>query len=617
VRRLHAREIAEGRRWWGANHSRLQAINRTSMTNDFHHAAGPSAWNPGVSSSIPREFQRLETIHWKENVFTGPELVEDFVRITGLPHEELATFRPARLALHEVIVRVTADIAVSEGASEEVFGQNFRLIAGTILADYVAPQMLEIERMYEDLRERIADRVRDVLEAALGQSSDQARPRAFPFNLFKRLRPRRAPAESPGDREYRVVAGFKAEGLSAVDPFERAVFRSLYRVLGAVAATCGRLGSDHAMFAEIVTRHVCNNFGSRMIGRAIAPSIEFAIEKEGYIRVANRAEPVLISLKGASAAGKSSIRPMVKRLLLDSGIEPDGYATISPDVWRRLLLDYDSLGAAYKYAGHLTSREVVVIDAKLDRYIRDKANQARAIPHLLVDRFRFDSFSAQEIGRIRETYAKYVSTIHMYFVVTPPEETVERGWQRALERGRYKAVEDFLGHCVEAYTGMPKVLFRWLGYRHIDYRYYFLDNRVPRGAFPTLIASGDRAHMKVYDPEGLINIERYQKINVEADSRAEVYPAGAEMELGNNSAFLRQCMRRIPVVSFCDGPAGNAYLEVRKGAVQVLDWPTLNRLAGNPPMAAIIREIVPDLVLREPCPFVRAGADCAEPPARA
>ena len=60
-----------------------------------------------------------------------------------------------------------------------------------------------------------------------------------------------------------------------------------------------------------------------------------------------RAAPVLISLKGPSAAGKSSIRPMVKRLMHDSGIEPDAYATISPDVWRRLLLDYDALGEAF------------------------------------------------------------------------------------------------------------------------------------------------------------------------------------------------------------------------------------------------------------------------------
>lgn len=555
------------------------------------------AWSPGVSSRVPREFQHLETIYRPEHTFPGPELVDDFAHMTGLPHEELVMFRPARLVLHEIIVRVTADIVVSEGATEEVFGLNFRRIAETILAGYVAPQRLMLERMHEDLRQRTAERVRAILDARLGTVSEPARPRASVFKLFRRPGPPPASADSPAEREHRMVAACRSDGLSEFDPFERAVFRSLYRVLGAVLATRGQLGPDHALLADLVTRHVCNTFGSRMIGGAIGPLIDAAIAQEGYVRVSNRAAPVLISLKGASAAGKSSIRPMVKRLMLDSGIEPDGYATISPDVWRRLLLDYDSLGDAIKYAGHLTSRELMVIDAKLDRYIRDKANKAQAISHLLVDRFRFDSFSTQEIGRVLQgTYTRYVSTIHMYFIVTPPEETVERGWQRALERGRYKAVDDFLGHCVEAYCGMPRMLFRWLGYQHVDYRYYFLDNRVPKGAFPMPIARGDRARMEVYDPEGLINIDRYQKINIGARSREEVYPSGPEMETRNNVSFLRQCIRRIPVVRFFDGPEGTAWLEARDGRFAVVDSATFAKFAGDERMGAILREIAPDLI---------------------
>ncbi len=563
-----------------------------------HADTGHTAWNPGVASRIPREFQPLETIHRAEHVFPGPELVEDYVRITGLPHEELVMFRPARLVLHEVIVRVTADIAVSEGASEEVFGQNFRRIAGTILSDYVMPRMAEFEGLHEDLRRRTAERVRTILDARFGAVTEAPRPRAFRFGLFKRAAPDRAVlAEASADREHRVVATLKADGQAASDPFERALFRSLYRILGAVLATRGRVGSDHAVLTELVTRHVCNQFGSRLIGGAIAPLVDAAIEREGYARVVNRAAPVLISLKGASASGKSSIRPMVKRLMLDSGIEPDGYATISPDVWRRMLLDYESLGEAYKYAGHLTSREVMVIDAKLDRYIRDKAHQAKAISHLLVDRFRFDSFSTQEIGRVLQgTYTRYVSTIHMYFIVTPPEETVERGWQRALERGRYKAVEDFLGHCVEAYSGMPRVLFRWLGYRHVDFRFYFLDNRVPKGAFPTPIACGDGEQMTIYDPEGLVNIDRYQKIDIDARSPEAVYPPGPAMETRNNLGFLRQCLRRIPVVTFLDGPEGKAWLEVRNGRFTIMDAATFDRVAREERIAAILREIAPELL---------------------
>ena len=49
-----------------------------------------------------------------------------------------------------------------------------------------------------------------------------------------------------------------------------------------------------------------------------------------------------------------------------------------------------------------------------------------------------------------------------------------------------------LGHAIEAYTGMPKIFFKWLAYRSPEFRYAFLDNRVPKGQFPTTIARGNQ-----------------------------------------------------------------------------------------------------------------------------
>jgi hypothetical protein len=459
--------------------------------------------------------------------------------VTGLPQQELAAFRPQRLALHEIIIRVTADIAVAEGDEEEDFGRNFRRIASKIHDDHVLPHMDGIADAWADVGRRSDALVRQLLTEIL-----LAPPPAVPRGWFSRWRAQKRPAareESAAERDYRIIATCKAMGLAERDPLRRAACKSLYRVLGAIAGKRGRLGADRDLLAKLVTRHVCNSHGSRVIGQLIAPMVAAAIEREGYARVATQEKPVLVSLKGASAAGKSSLRPMLKQLLREQGMAADGYATISPDVWRRLLLDYASLGPARKYAGHLTSRELMVIDGKLDRYIRDQADRIGAIPHLLVDRFRFDSFTAEKVGRVlHDTYARYVDTMYMYFIVTPPEETVERGWQRALERGRYKAVEDFLAHGVEAYRGMPKLLFKWLASPRPEFRYVFLDNRVPRGSFPKTIARGDRGGMVIYDPVALVDIERYQKIDIHAGSPAEVYPPAADLAAAANCGFLRR-----------------------------------------------------------------------------
>ena len=553
-----------------------------------------SAWNPGVGPGIPRQFRALETIFRPECAATSAEEIDELAALTGLPAEELTVFRPQRLALHEIIIRVTADIAVAEGEEEEDFGRNFRRIASRLHEVCVAPRLEQIEAVYTELARNAEVMVRGILSETLFQPPAPAPARSW-FGRWRAQEP--AQPQPAADREHRIVADYKAMGLAAADPLRRAAFRSLYRVLGAIAGKRGRLGADQDLLAMLVVRHLCNRQGSQMIGELIAPMVDAAIEREGYARVATREKPVLISLKGASAAGKSSLRPMLKQVMREQGIDADGYATISPDVWRRLLLDYESLGPARKYAGHLTSRELMVIDGKLDRYLRDRANREGGIPHLLVDRFRFDSFTAERVGRVlHDTYAKYVDTMYMYFIITPPEATVERGWQRALERGRYKAVEDFLGHGVEACRGMPKLLFKWLASPRPDYRYVFLDNRVPKGTFPKTVARGDRHGMSIYDPLALVDIERYQKINIHAGSPAQVYPPAAEMAVAANCGFLRECVRRIPRIELIEPASGIAYLRVSRDRVDILDATVLARALGNAELATALTAMAPGIV---------------------
>ena len=564
------------------------------MASETAVAAEYSAWNPGVGAGIPREFRALETIFRPECALTGVDEIDELAALTGLPHEELTAFGAQRLALHEIIIRVTADIAVAEGEEEEDFGRNFRRIAGRIRDAYVAPRLDEIERVHADLGRRAESLVRRILATTLF-----APPKPAARGWLGRWRAQKRPNAESGsvaEREFRILAEYKTLGLSTDDALLRAVYRSLYRVLGAIVGKRGRLGADQDLLAKLVVRHVTNRHGSQLIGALIAPCVDAAIAQEGYVRVATRAAPVLISLKGASAAGKSSLRPMLKQLLREQGIEAEGYATISPDVWRRQLLDYESLGPARKYAGHLTSRELMVIDGKLDRYIRDKADREHAIPHLVVDRFRFDSFTAEKVARVlHETYARYVHTMYMYFIITPPEETVERGWRRALERGRYKAVEDFLAHGVEAYRGMPKLLFKWLASPRPEYRYVFLDNRVPRGTFPRTIARGDRSGMVIYDPLALIDIERYQKVDIHARTPAELYPLPAEMTVAANCGFLKECVRRIGTIEFVDRETDTPYLRVRQESFEVLDAALLARLMSDAEFAAVLDQVLPQV----------------------
>ena len=557
-----------------------------------------SAWNPGIESEIPVEYRELETIYDPANVFTSINEINELAVETGLAPEELISFRPHRLVLHELIVRITADIVVPEGETEEDLGINFRTIARKIFSKYIIPGLMQIEHGFDTMRTRIEDLTTQELEAVLIPS---ASPKTTKNSLWERLlgaKPKAAaPVQSRQEREFELINNYKQSGLAAEDELSAAVYRSLYRVLGSIATTRGFIGNDPQYLKEICVRHACNYLGSREIGGKVGSLVDEAIEVEGYERIPDAEVPILISLKGASAAGKSSLRPMLGEMMTELGFERHGYGTISPDIWRRMLLDYDTLGESYKYAGRFTSHEVNIVDTKLDHYIRAKAEHRHSIPHLMVDRFRFDSFASEKITRVlHKTYVRYIDTMYMYFVVTPPEATVERGWERGLIRGRYKAVEDFLGHCIEAYAGMPKLLFKWLASDKPKYFFEFLDNSVAKGTYPELIARGTQGKMEIYRPHSLIDIERFQRINVLATSPDQVAAPAELQTVAHNLGFLRQCIARFKLIEFVDEETGSIYLKIRSGSFENSDQEVFRRKLDDETLREIVELLAPDLM---------------------
>ena len=221
--------------------------------------------------------------------------------------------------------------------------------------------------------------------------------------------------------------------------------------------------------------------GSEVIGRTIEPLLRRAAQEEGYGLLPTQQRPVVINTKGPSASGKSTLRPLQKKLAGEIGVNWGDFALISPDIWRKQLLDYGSLDGAYKYAGAFTADELQIIDQKLDRYMARKYQEGR-MSHLLIDRFRFDSFAPDSDEAGSNLLTRFGQTVYLFFLITPPEQLVERAWKRGLEVGRYKAVDDTLAHAVEAYTGIPNVFFTWVRRSDKRIQFEFLDNTVPLGA---------------------------------------------------------------------------------------------------------------------------------------
>ena len=565
-----------------------------AVTQSTETVFGP--WNPGIRSTVPRELRPLATVFRPDNVFTDLAYAEELRDVTGLPLTEIVAFRPGRLALHELLVRITADVSVPDGPKIEDLGINFREITRTILERYLAPHEREIAAEYERVRAEVAASIALELDG-LFASTTPSKPQATGLLAWWRRRERSTASDTTISDPLRRIAAWRAAAEPDVDPVRRAAHLALAKVVGALFARHGRLWGNRDIIASLATNIGCNHAGAEAIGSLIEPWIAEASRVEGYRLLPGQERPVVMNTKGPSASGKSTIRPLQRTLAGYIGVAWREFALISPDIWRKQLLDYASLGPHYKYAGAFTGDEVAIVDRKLDQYMARKASRG-IVPHLLIDRFRFDSFAPDSDEAGSNLLTRFGHVVYLFFLITPPASIVERAWNRGLEVGRYKAVDDLLAHAVEAYSGMPALFFTWI--RRADKRVHFefLDNSVPFGERPRTVAFGWNDTLNVLDVAGMLAIERFRRVDVDATSPATLYRDATALDPQRNVEFLRECVSQIAEVNLADRVTGRIYARLASGAPAWVDREALQAALEDEETRGALAAVVPMLLDR-------------------
>jgi hypothetical protein len=520
-------------------------------------------WNPGIQSQMPKELLPLATIFRSENVFTSIACAAELRSLTGFGLSELVVFRPQRLALHELLIRVTADFAVPDGTRIEDLGLNFREIARRLLSKYLEPQMDSIVGAYDRARRDLAR----IIDAALSRLGRDWGPEQ--------------------------IAAFERAAASTDDYIEAAAYKSVARTLSALFAAQGQAWGTRDLIGAMAIDLASNLSGSESIGHAIGPLLRQAASEQGYRLLPKQEHPVVINTKGPSASGKSTLRPLLKKLAGDIGVQWSDFALISPDIWRKQLLDYASLGSAYKYAGAFTSDELQIVDQKLDRYMANKHRRGQ-MSHLLIDRFRFDSFAPDSDEAGSNLLTRFGQSVYLFFMITPPEMLVERAWMRGLEFGRYKAVDDTLAHAVEAYSGIPDVFFTWVRRSDKRIQFEFLDNTVRLGDRPRTVAFGDNETFNVLDVKGTLDIQRYARVDVDAVAAEFLYSDTAMLEAEKNTEFLQRCVKAFRWVNFADQASGQVYLRIEHGKTLWKDAKAFRSAMLSPDTLAAIRAVAAD-----------------------
>jgi hypothetical protein len=491
---------------------------------------------------------------------------------------------------------------VPDGSRIGDLGINFRHIAGLLFERYVASEMNVITAAYDRARHEL----RNAIHAALTDVAPEPPPqvprakRSSASRLLARFVGRRGTSVVAADRGWgpRHIAACERLGLLTTDSRQRAVYRALARVMSALFATQGHAWGTRELIVSLATDIACNDYGSDCIGRTIEPMLLRAARSEGYHLLPRQERPVVINTKGPSASGKSTLRPLQKKLAGDIGVQWSDFALISPDIWRKQLLDYGALGAAYKYAGAFTAEELQIVDQKLDRYMARK-HQRGDMTHLLIDRFRFDSFAPDSDEAGSNLLTRFGQTAYLFFMITPPESLVERAWKRGLEFGRFKAVDDTLAHAVEAYTGIPDVFFTWVRRSDKRIQFEFLDNTVRLGERPRTVAYGDNDTFNILSVKGTLDIERYGRVNVDAASPESLYADQRLLAPDQSTGFLRRCVDSFREINFADQTTGRIYLRIESGTPVLMDSAVLESATSDPDTLSGVSAVAPSALRGE------------------
>jgi hypothetical protein len=211
---------------------------------------------------------------------------------------------------------------------------------------------------------------------------------------------------------------------------------------------------------------------------------------------------------------------------------------------------------------------------------------------------------------------RFGQRVFLFFMITPPESLVERAWQRGLEFGRYKAVDDTLAHAVEAYTGIPDVFFTWIRRSDKRIQFEFLDNTVRLGERPRTVAFGDNDTFNVLNVKAILDIERYGRVNVDAAGAEFLYADRRLLDPAHNTQFLRRCVDGFREVNFADQASGRIYLRIASGTPESMDESALASAISDPDTLTGVGAVAPGALRGEVAdsgaPRYLRGADGAQ-----
>jgi hypothetical protein len=101
--------------------------------------------------------------------------------------------------------------------------------------------------------------------------------------------------------------------------------------------------------------------------------------------------------------------------------------------------------------------------------------------------------------------------------------------------------------------------------------------------------------MQIFQLHSLIDIDRYQRINVLATRPEQVAAPAQQLRVANNLGFLRQCIKRFALIEFIDRTSERCFLAIRRGSFEICDAQLFQQNLADDTLREAVQLLAPDL----------------------
>ena len=103
--------------------------------------------------------------------------------------------------------------------------------------------------------------------------------------------------------------------------------------------------------------------------------------------------------------------------------------------------------------------------------------------------------------------------------------------------------------------------------------------------------------MQIYQLRSLIDIERFQRINVLATRPEDVAAPADQLQVANNLGFFKQCIKRFALIEFIHRQVDRSFLAIRSGSFEVYDADLLKLNLADDSLREMLVQLAPDLLV--------------------